>query len=167
MNCERSRSCFRALLIMRGPAAEAKLPGDVWNPCVLLARQSPFSFQRTQGTTGGCYPHACQFFFPHPIQLSPIALLVLLHLLSAGLRGDTSLIREASPPECRTWQESFLTQITREGLKQESSIRAQTWALTIRLNLLDILINTQAAECLTHMPVSLVSKMWFTVLEKS
>lgn len=37
----------------------------------------------------------------HPIQLSPIALLFLLHLLSASLRGDPSLIREASPPECR------------------------------------------------------------------
>lgn len=98
-----SLSCFRALSIMRSPAAGAKLPVNVLNSCGLLAQQSTFSFHRTQGTTGGCYPHACRFFFPHPIQLSPIALLFLLHLLSACLRGDHSLVREACPPECRMW----------------------------------------------------------------
>jgi len=81
---------------MRSLAAGAKLCGNVLNSCVLLAQQSIF-FQHTQGATGGCYSHACQILLPHPIQLSPIAVLLLLHLLSARLKGDPFLISEACP----------------------------------------------------------------------
>lgn len=89
-------------------------------------------------------------FFPLHIQLSPIA------LLPACLTGDPSLIREY--PECRMWKKVFLIEITKEGENLEFSVRAQTQVLLIMFNLLEILRSKQDTECLSHMPMPLISK---------
>lgn len=81
-------------------------------PNYLVTFGTPVSFWHNKAPSPSSVPKVwlegailmpANFFCPHPVQLSPIALLVLLHLLSASLRGDTSLIREASPPGCGMW----------------------------------------------------------------
>lgn len=79
------------LSIMSGPAVGAKIPDNILNSCVILVPKSTFSFQCSQGIMRGCYSHISQFLFPHPF-----AFLILLHLFSACLMGDPSLIRGLS-----------------------------------------------------------------------